>query len=107
SIFFAVYVFFQVWNEINCRSLTPETSGFHNILGNRIFLGIVGTIAVVQVAITSVPALAYVFSVEPLGVLDWLAILAFTSTVLIFAEVARQVRRAQHRPAPVLAPRPA
>ena len=28
SIFFTVYVFFQVWNQINCRSLTPEMSGF-------------------------------------------------------------------------------
>ena len=28
SIFFTVYVFFQVWNQINCRSLTPEVSGF-------------------------------------------------------------------------------
>ena len=24
SIFFTVYVFFQVWNQINCRSLTPD-----------------------------------------------------------------------------------
>src|SRR5262249_4690952 len=29
SIFFSVYVFFQVWNQINCRSLTPDVSGFH------------------------------------------------------------------------------
>ena len=27
SIFFTVYVFFQVWNQINCRSLTPERAG--------------------------------------------------------------------------------
>src|SRR5262249_32048704 len=31
SIFFAVYVFFQVWNQINCRSLTPDASGFRGI----------------------------------------------------------------------------
>jgi Ca2+-transporting ATPase len=95
SIFFSVYVFFQFWNEINCRSLTPDTSGFHNILSNRIFLGIVGTIAVVQVLITSIEPLARVFEVEPLTVLDWLGILAFTSTVLIFAEVARRIRQAR------------
>src|SRR5262249_15682093 len=107
SIFFAVYVFFQVWNEINCRSLTPETSGFYNILANRTFLAIVGTTAVVQVLITSIPALADVFEVEPLGVLDWVFILAFTSTVLIFAEIVRQIRRSQHQLSPVLAPPPA
>ena len=24
SLFFSIYVFFQVWNQINCRSLTPR-----------------------------------------------------------------------------------
>src|SRR5439155_15815444 len=28
SLFFSIYVFFQVWNQISCRSLTPEVSGF-------------------------------------------------------------------------------
>src|SRR5262249_13352807 len=107
SIFFSVYVFFQVWNEINCRALTPETSGFHNILHNWTFLSIVGTIAGVQVLITSVPGLASVCDVEPLNVLDWLLILAFTSTVLIFAEIVRQIRLRQREASPSLAPRPA
>ena len=95
SIFFSVYVFFQVWNQINARSLTPEVSGFHKLGANRIFLGIVGTVAVVQVLITSVKPLAEVFKVEPLGLLDWGVILAFTATVLIFAEVARRIRLAK------------
>jgi Ca2+-transporting ATPase len=100
SIFFAVYVFFQVWNQINCRSLTPDTSGFHGILNNPTFLTIVGIIAVVQVLITSIPAVAAVFRIEPLGVLDWIAVIAFTSTVLIFAEVARRLRRHEAAPRP-------
>jgi Ca2+-transporting ATPase len=100
SIFFAVYVFFQVWNQINCRSLTPRESGFTGMFRNRTFLMIVGTVAVVQIAITSVPVLAGVFKVEPLGVVDWLLIIAFTSSVLIFAEIARQLRREGGEPAP-------
>ena len=28
SIFFSIYVFFQVWNQINSRSLTADMSGF-------------------------------------------------------------------------------
>jgi len=60
-----------------------------------------------QGLLTSIPALADVFEVEPLGVLDWLLILAFTSTVLIFAEIVRQIRRSQHQLSPVLATRPA
>jgi Ca2+-transporting ATPase len=93
SLFFSVYVFFQVWNQINCRSLTPEVSGFHRILENRTFLAIAGTIVVVQVLITSIEPVARIFRIEPLGWLDWLCIIAFTSTVLIFAEVARAVQR--------------
>jgi Ca2+-transporting ATPase len=94
SIFFAVYVFFQVWNQINCRSLTPDMSGLQHITQNRTFLAIVGTIAVVQVVLTSVPALAAIFQVEPLRPVDWLVIIVATSTVLIFREVARRLQAA-------------
>ncbi|HZY87465.1 MAG TPA: cation-translocating P-type ATPase, partial [Gemmataceae bacterium] len=94
SIFFTVYIFFQVWNEINCRSLTPESSGFRGLLGNPVFLAIVGTTAVVQALIVSVPWLGRLFKVEPLSLLDWLLILLSTASVLVFAEVARRVRLA-------------
>ena len=55
TIFFTIYVFFQVWNQINCRSLTPENSGLRGLLNNPTFLTIAGTVAVVQVLIISVP----------------------------------------------------
>jgi Ca2+-transporting ATPase len=108
SLFFAIYVFFQVWNQINCRSLTPETSGFSGILENRMFLMIVGTIVVVQITLTSIPWLADIFKVEPLNVLDWMLIVVFTSSVLIFAEIARRLQRTQPMPATLAtAPAPA
>jgi Ca2+-transporting ATPase len=97
SIFFTVYIFFQVWNQINSRSLTPETSGFHRLFRNPVFLAIVGTIAVVQVLIVSVPFLGAIFKVEPLGVVDWLAILIGTASVLAFAEAWRRVRLAREK----------
>lgn len=93
SIFFAVYVFFQVWNQINCRSLSPAESGFKGITSNGTFLLIVSIIVVVQVLITSIPVVAAIFKVEPLSVLDWVLITLFTSSVLLFAEIARQIRR--------------
>lgn len=92
SIFFTVYVFFQVWNQINCRSLVPQTSGWHRLFDNWTFLTIAGTVALVQVLIINVPFLAAVFKVEPLGWLDWLWILVGTASVLIFAEAARWLR---------------
>lgn len=93
SIFFAVYVFFQIWNQINCRSLEPGMSGFHRILENHTFLIIVGFIAAGQIALTSIEPLARVFKVEPLKPVDWLIIAAATTSVLGFAEVVRLMRR--------------
>jgi Ca2+-transporting ATPase len=94
SIFFTVYVFFQVWNQINCRSLVPQESGLRGLTRNPTFLVIAGTVAVVQVLIISVPWLGAVFKVEPLSLRDWLLILAGTASVLVFAEVGRRVRLA-------------
>ena len=70
------------------------------------FLSIVGTIAVVQVIITSVPGLTDVFEVKPLAWWEWLLILVCTASVLGFAEIMRQIRRSQQQTSPVLAPRP-
>jgi Ca2+-transporting ATPase len=95
SIFFTVYVFFQVWNQINCRSLTPDASGLSGLLKNPTFLTIAGTVAVVQVLILSVPRLNAIFKVEQLHALDWLCILAGTASVLLFGEIARRIRLAQ------------
>ncbi|MCI0641362.1 MAG: calcium-translocating P-type ATPase, PMCA-type [Gemmataceae bacterium] len=90
SLFFSIYVFFQVWNQINCRSLTPETSGFHRIWENPTFLTIAGAVAVGQIVIVTFGGT--VFKVESLGLVHWIGVIAFTSTVLIFAEVARRIR---------------
>src|SRR5262249_44918462 len=92
SIFFTVYVFFQVWNQINCRSLTPDMSGLSGILNNPTFLMIAGTVAVVQALIISVPRINHIFKVEALSPFDWLCILLGTASVLVFGEVARRIR---------------
>jgi Ca2+-transporting ATPase len=87
TLFFTVYVFFQVWNQINCRSLTPRESGLHRLFENRRFLGIAGLTVLGQVLIVTFGG--PVFSVGPLGLLDWLAVAGATSSVLLFAEVVR------------------
>ena len=94
SIFFSVYIFFQVWNQINARSLTPETHAFHRLFANPTFLVIVGLIAVGQILITNTPFLGAIFKVEPLGLIDWAVILVSTASVLVFAEAWRRWRLA-------------
>ena len=58
---------------------------------NGAFLGIMAAILVGQVLIVSLGG--DVFSVEPLALLDWVVIAMATSSVLVFAEIARRVRR--------------
>jgi Ca2+-transporting ATPase len=100
SIFFTAYVFFQVWNEINCRSLVPDVSGVWGLARNPIFLAVIGVIVVGQVLIVSLGGT--VFQVEPLGAMDFLVIAALTASVLVFAEVTRRVRKFEvRRPLPV------
>lgn len=107
SLFFSVYVFFQVWNQINCRALTPESTGFHGLFQNRVFLAILGTVIVVQIVITSVPFIGAVFFkepanrvdlVEPLAPMTWLLIIVSTASILIFAEIMRQIRLRKESP---------
>jgi P-type Ca2+ transporter type 2C len=67
-------------------------SGFSRIFDNPTFIVIAAIVAIGQIAIVTFGGT--VFKVEALGVLDWLGIIAFTSTVLIFAEIARRLRNA-------------
>jgi len=90
TLFFSIYVFFQVWNQINARSLTPDTSGLDGILANPTFLLIAGVVALGQIAIVTFGG--SVFHVEPLGVLEWLGVIGFTASVLVFSEIARWIR---------------
>lgn len=91
SLFFSVYVFFQVWNLINCRSLRPEQSGWTGLFRNPIFLAIAAGVALGQIAIVSLGG--KIFKVEPLSPLDWLSVIGFTSSVLVFAEIVRRLSR--------------
>jgi Ca2+-transporting ATPase len=93
-----------VWNQINCRSLVPEVSGLWNLGANPAFLTIAGIVAVGQILIVTFGGA--VFKVEPLSPLQWLGVIAFTASVLVFAEVARRVRVAMNRKLPAAAPAP-
>jgi Ca2+-transporting ATPase len=99
SVFFTAYVLFQVWNMINCRSLTPDVSGLRRVGRNGAFLAIMAAIVVGQILIVTLGG--RVFSVEPLGLLDWVVIAFATSSVLVFAEVVRRIRQrgAKRQPA--------
>ena len=91
SIFFTTYVLFQVWNIINCRSLSASESGLKGVFTNPTFLAVMLLILFGQVLIIQVGG--SVFKVTPLAISDWAIILAATSVVIIKAEVFRFFRR--------------
>ncbi len=93
SLFFSVYVFFQVWNQINCRSLTPEASGLTGVLNNPTFLSVAAIVAIGQILIVTFGG--PIFKVEPLPLHVWLVVIGATASVLLFAEIARRVRVAK------------
>jgi Ca2+-transporting ATPase len=92
SLFFSVYVFFQVWNQINCRSLTPEIGGLNRLWGNPTFLAIASIVAIGQIIIVTFGGT--IFKVQPLSSLYWLGIIAGTASVLVFGEALRRLRLA-------------
>jgi len=96
GLFFSVFVFFQVWNLINCRSLTPDTSGLSGLLRNAAFVAIASSVAIGQIMIVTFGGA--IFKVRPLSPLAWVGIIAATSSVLVFAEVARRIRLLRQKP---------
>lgn len=96
TVFFTVYVMFQVWNMFNCRSLAPGVSGISNVSANPNLLWVAGLIVVFQAVI--VTFLGSLFHTEPLAPWDWVGIAVATSSVLVFGELARWIRGGKAEP---------
>ncbi|HEY9764776.1 MAG TPA: calcium-translocating P-type ATPase, PMCA-type, partial [Chroococcales cyanobacterium] len=86
TFFFTAFVFFQIWNELNARSL-DLSSAFQQLRENGGFLGVMGLIVVVQVLLVNFGGA--VFRTVPMGLSDWGVALLLTSSVLILAEAIR------------------
>lgn len=91
TIFFTAYVIFQVWNMFNCRSLSGGASAFANLAGNPNLLFVAAAIIGFQVVI--VTFLGPLFQTVPLGIVDWVVIIAATSSVLVLGEFFRMLAR--------------
>ena len=90
SVFYATFIMLQFWNLFNARVLGRDVSAFSGILENRAFLYIaiailIGTILIVQFG-------GDIFRTVPLDVMDWLAIILTTSSVLVVGEIVRFIR---------------
>ncbi|MDR1084014.1 MAG: calcium-translocating P-type ATPase, PMCA-type [Deltaproteobacteria bacterium] len=100
SIFFTTFVFIQFWNLFNARMLGRTASALSGLKDSRMFLLIVGLVAVGQVLMTQFGG--EVFRTTPLSFKEWVLIIVLTSPVLWIGEIHRFIKRSAADPSPVV-----
>ena len=88
SVFFAIFVFLQLWNLFNARCFGLSISAFTGLLKNPAFGAIAATIFIGQVVMVQYGSSA--FRTVPLAWQHWLWIISGTSLVLWGGEAWRQ-----------------
>ncbi|KAL9643273.1 hypothetical protein ABK040_014729 [Willaertia magna] len=89
---FTTFVFFQVFNALNCRS--EKKSLFQvGLTSNTAFIFAVGGSALGQLALVYVPLLRTIFETEPLSLPDLLTVTLISSSVWIIEEIIKFFER--------------
>lgn len=91
TVFYCVFVMLQFWNIFNARRFGDSRSAFVGLWDNKLFLIIVASIFIGQVAIVQFGG--SLFRTEPLHLGDWLLVISLTSPVMLVGEFWRWVRR--------------
>lgn len=82
----------QLFNVYNLRSLNLPLYEIGLFTNRYINLGVGASLALL-IAVTEIPAFAGIFNFEPLGLIDFLVLLAMSSSVLGFAELYKVLHR--------------
>ena len=90
SVFFTTFVFLQFWNMFNARAFEDNRSAL-DLRGCKGFMLIALLIFFGQILIVELGG--QLFNVVPLGITDWILIIALTSPVLWIGEIIRLFRR--------------
>ena len=91
---FTTLVFAQLFNTFNSRSET--TSAFRHLFSNGFLWASLALVAVLQVAVVTVPFLQAAFRTVALDLAQWAVVIAMSSLVLWFAELRKLILRAAH-----------
>ena len=91
TVIFTLFVLFQLFNAFNCREL-GDRSVFPNFFRNKLMLVAFVAAFALQVVITQFAG--PVFDTVPLGILDWVKIVALAFSVILLDEAIKLVRRA-------------
>jgi Ca2+-transporting ATPase len=89
SVFFATFVFLQLWNLFNARCFGLSVSAFDGLAKNPAFGAIAATIFIGQVVMVQWGGSA--FRTVPLSWQHWAWIIGSTSFVLWFGEIWRRL----------------
>jgi len=93
TVFFTIFIMFQFWHKFNCRSLRHDESPFEMLPKNRLFLGIVLAITLVQLVMVQASGYLHIgeiFRTIPLDPYQWLCISLLTATILPVAWLSRR-----------------
>ncbi|MDO4550384.1 MAG: calcium-translocating P-type ATPase, PMCA-type [Planctomycetia bacterium] len=91
TVFFTILIMFQFWHKINCRSLRHNESPFSLLTKNKMFIGIITVITVVQILMVQSPWAGEIFRTMPLQLWQWVGITLLTMTVIPVAWMSRKL----------------
>ena len=90
AVVFTALVVFQWFNALNARSFTVSVFGMNPLSNRNLLIGL-GIGITLQVGVIYVPFMQPYLSTVFLGLKDWIAILAVSSTALIATEIYKYV----------------
>lgn len=88
---FNTFVFLQLFNEINARSLNGYESPFSGLLDNKIF--VVTNLIVIVLQYLIVNHMGLVFKTQPLKFAEWATSILLASTIVLYFVAVRAVYR--------------
>ncbi|MEA1907218.1 MAG: cation-transporting P-type ATPase [Euryarchaeota archaeon] len=91
TLAFTTFVFFQLFNALNCRSARYPLSRI-GFFSNRYLIGAVLLCALLQLCILYVPFLQLMFGTVALGLWDWAIVLPVSATIFLGVEGMKIVR---------------
>ena len=90
SMFFSIFVFFQIWNLFNAKAFESGHTAFFNLKGSKVFFMVVLGIFIGQYVIVTIGG--QMFSVTPLSWENWGLIIATTSLIMIVPTIVKLIK---------------
>lgn len=83
TVTFTLFVVYQLFNAYNCKANSESSSKY-------LYMGIIISLTL-QILIIYIPQLELIFKTAAIGIIDWIIILAVSSTVIIAEKIMNKV----------------